>query len=488
MSYFPDPPGSNITVKLNLENYATKEEVKAATGVDTSSFAKKTELNDVKSEIKNFVSKTNFDNKVNVLIHKNLDNGEIDKRIEDTKKDILGKVQDVSKIIAAVDVSKFATKTKLNEYIKKVDYEANKKSLETKIDQNTALQKANKKDVDELKSNLLKKADHQVDILNLDTKIKANTTQLKANTEKQKTIETQISVNKTAIENLKKGTGTSGTSNPGLVNSVNSNTLAITKAQTDVNNLKTKVSDLETRDQFIEGKIGKITKIPTLVKERVEYLTGRSWFTGNDGNENLLVFNPKSSSVETDANDKVKKWKSTGKLDKYYFEQNKASNAPTFKYDPSSDNFFTFTKNWLVGSMNIQFNNNNKSVYIVYKINSWPQLSGTFTYGICNSLFGKVSLQTNIGRGLAFDRNGFWTHKTGSDARNVIIFGTDNSGSRFQENWKYHWTVLGEGPSEVQKTSQGEPEAMFPLNFTEKGKKFCLSLHYLGAFSVLMVN
>ena len=86
MSYFPDPPGSNITVKLNLENYATKEEVKAATGVDTSSFAKKTELSDVKSEIKNFVSKTDFDNKVNVLIHKNLDTGEIDKRIKDTKK------------------------------------------------------------------------------------------------------------------------------------------------------------------------------------------------------------------------------------------------------------------------------------------------------------------------------------------------------------------------------------------------------------------
>ena len=324
MSYFPDPPGSNITVKLNLENYATKEEVKAATGVDTSSFAKKIELSDVKSEIKNFVSKTNFDNKVNVLIHKNLDTGEIDKRIKDTKKDILGKVQDVSKSIASVDVNKFATKTKLNEYIKKTDYEANKKSLETKIDQNTALQKANKKDVDELKSLSLKKADYQVDKLNFDTKIKANTTQLKANTEKQKTIETQISANKTAIENLKKGTGTSGTgtsgtgtSNPGLVKSVNSNTLAITKAQTDVNNLKTKVSDLKTRDQFIESKIGKITKIPTLLNERVEYLTGRSWFTGNDGNENFLLFYPKSSSVETDANDKVNKWNSTGKLDKY---------------------------------------------------------------------------------------------------------------------------------------------------------------------------
>ena len=41
--YFPEPKflGKRVKVELDLFSYATKAEVKNATGVDTSSFAKK---------------------------------------------------------------------------------------------------------------------------------------------------------------------------------------------------------------------------------------------------------------------------------------------------------------------------------------------------------------------------------------------------------------------------------------------------------------
>ena len=41
--YFPKPKslGENLKVELDLSNYATKADLKNATGVDTSDFAKK---------------------------------------------------------------------------------------------------------------------------------------------------------------------------------------------------------------------------------------------------------------------------------------------------------------------------------------------------------------------------------------------------------------------------------------------------------------
>ena len=48
--YFPEPKflGERVKVELDLFSYATKADVKNATGVDTSSFAKKTDLANLK--------------------------------------------------------------------------------------------------------------------------------------------------------------------------------------------------------------------------------------------------------------------------------------------------------------------------------------------------------------------------------------------------------------------------------------------------------
>ena len=51
--YFPKPSShaENIKVKIDLINYATKEDIKNITHVDTSNFALKTNLANVKTEV-----------------------------------------------------------------------------------------------------------------------------------------------------------------------------------------------------------------------------------------------------------------------------------------------------------------------------------------------------------------------------------------------------------------------------------------------------
>ena len=46
-----EPFGGNINVKVGLSNYAIKADLKNATGIDTSSFAKKTDLASLKSNV-----------------------------------------------------------------------------------------------------------------------------------------------------------------------------------------------------------------------------------------------------------------------------------------------------------------------------------------------------------------------------------------------------------------------------------------------------
>ena len=50
--YFPKPKslGENLKVELDLCNYATKADLKNTTGVDTSGFAKKADIANLKSD------------------------------------------------------------------------------------------------------------------------------------------------------------------------------------------------------------------------------------------------------------------------------------------------------------------------------------------------------------------------------------------------------------------------------------------------------
>ena len=61
--YFPKPLrsfGGNINVKVDLSNYATKTDLKNVTHVDTSSFAIKTNLASLKTEVDKLDKLTNL--------------------------------------------------------------------------------------------------------------------------------------------------------------------------------------------------------------------------------------------------------------------------------------------------------------------------------------------------------------------------------------------------------------------------------------------
>ena len=92
MSYFPDPPTrSKVEVSLNLENYATKDDLKGVTGVDTSSFTKNTDFNKLKQDVETLQNEPHTTD-------------------DDTKKEL----QEIKTKIAADETSRAADKKSLN--------------------------------------------------------------------------------------------------------------------------------------------------------------------------------------------------------------------------------------------------------------------------------------------------------------------------------------------------------------------------------------
>ena len=124
--YFPEPYepfGGDINVKVDLCNYATKADIKNISHVDTSSFALKTNLANLKHE----VDKLDIDNLVPVPTNLS--------KLSDVVKNAVVKKDVYDKLVAKVnniDPSGFLLKTK---------YDTNKLELENKIPDTSSLVK-----------------------------------------------------------------------------------------------------------------------------------------------------------------------------------------------------------------------------------------------------------------------------------------------------------------------------------------------------------
>ena len=111
--YFPEPKslGGRVKVELDLSNYATKTDLKNATGIDTSSFAKKVDLANLKS---------------------NVDKLDIDK-LKNVPTNLSNLKSQVDKLVPVpVDLSKLSDVSK-NDVVKKDVYNAKIKNIEDKI-------------------------------------------------------------------------------------------------------------------------------------------------------------------------------------------------------------------------------------------------------------------------------------------------------------------------------------------------------------------
>ena len=128
--YFPKPFNSHfsdsIKVKIDLSNYATKADIKNISHVDTSSFALKTNLASLKTE----VDKLDIDKLAPVSV-------DLSKLCDVVKNDVVKKsvYEKLATKVNNIDTSDFALKTK---------YQTDKTELENKITNVTDFVKKNK--------------------------------------------------------------------------------------------------------------------------------------------------------------------------------------------------------------------------------------------------------------------------------------------------------------------------------------------------------
>ena len=115
--YFPEPSSheENIKVKIDLTNYATKDDIKNITHVDTSSFALKTNLSSLKTE----VDKLDIDKLVPIP-------NDLSKLSNVVKNDVIKKTV-YNKLVGKVD------SINTNDFVLKTRYDTDKIKLKNKI-------------------------------------------------------------------------------------------------------------------------------------------------------------------------------------------------------------------------------------------------------------------------------------------------------------------------------------------------------------------
>ena len=115
--YFPKPSNheENIKVEIDLSNYATKKDINDITHVDTSNFALKTNLANLKTE----VDKLDIDKLVPII-------NDLNKLSTVVKNDVVKKTV-YDKLVAKVN------NINTSDFVLKTKYNTNKTELENKI-------------------------------------------------------------------------------------------------------------------------------------------------------------------------------------------------------------------------------------------------------------------------------------------------------------------------------------------------------------------
>ena len=121
------------------------------------------------------------------------------------------------------------------------------------------------------------------------------------------------------------------------------------------------------------------------------------------------------------------------------------------------------------------------------KVDSYPALE--------NALFGVFKLNKNagidkyryFGYGTGFDGRGFYSRPSGGTGRSVIIFGAVMSSSVHADNKTKDILILRKGTTQGLGEHSLTAEKLYSIYFTKINTKFCLSLHYNGANTCLLM-
>ena len=254
--YFPPDRshGSDLKVELDWSNYATKTDLKNVTHVDVSSFAIKTNLASLKTEVDKF------------------DIGKLVPIPND-----LAKLSNVVKIEVVKKTEYNSLKTKINDidttdFVKKTKYEKDGSDKIIKIDKKVS-------DV----SDFIKKTDFNAKVTEIVGKI-PSISGLATNSEL------------TAVENKILDVS-------GLVK------------QTNLDTELKKISDRFASNKSRHLQIG--NELKKLQKFDAAYFRGKNYFDGNDGAQNTLVFQTTQKHFKLSNKNQTDEWKSKGLSNRY---------------------------------------------------------------------------------------------------------------------------------------------------------------------------
>ena len=500
MSYYPlyKSSSNNVKVELDLTNYAIKKDLKNITHVDVSSFASKTNLAALKTEVDKIdtdklktaptdlakltdaiendaVKKTDYNTKVT----------SIEAQIAGLTKNTVDNLADITKL-KAIDTNNFVNKTKfsadINTLDDKIDGVENKipdiSGLATKTSLNSYLQTStfNSK-VTEVESKI-----KYADIIAKSANTKANT--IRSNLASYAT-KADVPTDITTI----KSDYVTNTSLSSQLNDLKSQHIA-----SEVSGIGNKTKKDASDILALENKLKQ--KEDTINENERGLSFNRGFFFYAD--RSYLVYYCKMGSFQFSSN-KLSTWKSTG-IFNYSSDSNmnavgdSGGDLPDIKNDGRMHVYLSgnhFQQNKVI----IPNNNNAMNIYCVYKLDPIASSRDT-SFTIQNALFGAMQITKNAtdnsknnykGYGLCFDERSQFGHTITEDGhahttngRNVLIFGVDMSFSAHATNRANHIYLMGDGLTQGINDTTLYVEKNYWRNFTDLGIKVIISLHYNG--------
>ena len=460
--YFPPYNNSseNIKVELDLSNYATKKDIKYIIHVDTSSYALKTNLAALKTEV----------DKIDIDKLKTVPN-DLAKLSNVVKNDVVKKTayNTLKIIVDAIDTSGFVTRTKFTTDTNALDDKIDK--VEKKIPDVSLL--ATKSSV----TYLIAEAEDKID--KIDKKIPdisglASKTALTAVEGKIPDVTGFVKQSDYATE----------------ITSIKNDYVTNASLDSKLNDLKAQhiVDEVKKVDDKVKKNASDILEFESRLKQKEDIVDeGQRENSFTRGfyhylQKSYLVYECRTYSFKKNTSGKLTTWKSTG-ID------NLSANSD-FKAISDGALLLTTLENY--GRMSVKFNgnyfvqnkvlhpNNNNvvNIYIVYKLDTINNTTNT-NYTIQNALFGPAKITKNNdisknkyeGYGICFDEGGTFTKGNITNGKNVTIFGAVMSFSIHANNRANNIYVLGDFLVQGINGTSIYAENIYSKNFTEPGKK-----------------
>ena len=500
MSYYPPykSSSSNVKVELDLTNYATKTDLKNITHVDVSSFASKTNLAALKTEVdkidtdklktaptdlakltnaieNDVVKKTDYNTKVT----------SIEAQIAGLTKNTVDNLADITKP-KAIDTNSFVLKTKLASDVTTLENKID--TVDKKIPDITGL--ATKTSL----NSYLQTSTFNSKVTEVESKMKDADIIAKSANTKVNTIRSYLTsyATKAAL-----ATDITAIKNDYVTNASLSSQLNDLKSQhiaTEVTGIDNKTKKNASDILALENKLKQ--KEDTINENERGLSFNRGFFFYKD--QSYLVYDCKMGSFSIGLTSKdITEWISTGI---YNYSSDSNMNAVV-----DSGGYLLGIKN--DGRMHVHLsgnhfqqnkviipnNNNAINIYCVYKLD--PIASSTDTsFTIQNALFGAMQITKNAtdnpknnykGYGICFDERSQFSHTITEDGRthttngrNVLIFGIDISFSAHATNRANHIYLMDDGITQGINDTTLYVEKNYWRNFTDPGKKFIISLYY----------